>query len=163
MRISRLLLLLLPLAAPCAHAQIWECTDPQGGSKELNNDPASARNKNCVRKNVGPFNTVPAPVAPAAPRASQTPSQKGANFPSVNGDTQKQRDSDRRKILEQELTQEQQQLEVARKQLAEQKEIRLGPEKNYARVEERLKPYEARVRQHETNIEILRKEITNTR
>ncbi len=159
MRTSKLLLLLL-LAAPCAHAQIWECIDPQSGAKELNNDPASAKNKNCVRKYVGPINTVP---ASPAPRAAQPPAQKTANFPSVHGDTQKQRDVDRRKILEQELSQEQQQLELARKQLDEQKEIRLGSEKNYARAEERFRPYEARVRQHESNIEILKKELTNTR
>lgn len=156
MKTSSLLLLLL--IAPGAHAQIWECTDPQNGAKELNNDPLSAKNKNCVRKHVGPINTVPAPA-----RAQQPAEKKSANFPSVNGDVQRQRDADRRKILEQEMSQEQQQLELARKQLAEQKEIRLGSEKNYARVQERLRPYEDRVRQHETNIDNLRKELGNTR
>jgi len=151
------LLLLLLLVTPFAHAQIWECTDPQSGSKELNNDPRSAKNKNCVPKHVGPINTVP------SPRTAQPPETKSANFPSVSGDTQKQRDTDRRKILEQELSQEQQQLELAKKQLAEQKEIRLGGEKNYVRVEERLKPYEARVRQHEVNIDNLKKELANAR
>jgi|SRR5688572_23892014 len=156
MKISSLLLLLL-LLAPAAHAQIWECTDPQSGAKELNNDPRSDKNKNCVRKHVGAINTVP------PPRAAQPGEKKAANFPSVNGDVQKQRDADRRKILEQELSQEQQQLDLAKKQLAEQKEIRLGSEKNYVRVQERLKPYEERVRQHETNIDNLRKELSNTR
>ncbi|MBI4189084.1 MAG: DUF4124 domain-containing protein [Betaproteobacteria bacterium] len=154
---SRNLLLLLVLAAPYAHAQIWECIDPQSGAKELNNDPASAKNKNCVRKNIGPINTVP------APRPPQQPAQKSANFPSVDGDTQKQRDAERRQILERELAQEQRSLETARKQLAEQKEIRLGSEKNFARVEERLKPYEDRVRQHQNNIESLKKELANAR
>lgn len=158
MRILNLLLLLLWLGAPSAHAQIWECTEPQSGAKELNNDPASAKNKHCVRKNVGPFNTVPTP-----PRAAQPPAQRSANFPSVDGDTQRQRDTDRRKILEQELSQEQQQFELAKKSLAEQKDIRLGGEKNFARVEERIKPYEARVRQHEINIENIKKELSNTR
>jgi hypothetical protein len=39
--------------------------------------------------------------------------------------------------------------------------VRLGAEKNYARVEERLKPYEDKVKLHESNIESLRKEIGN--
>ncbi len=149
------LLALLVLWMHFAHAQIWECIDPQSGARELNNDPASGKNKHCIRKYVGPINSVPAPP----PRAAQ-PAQRSANFPSVNGDTQKHRDSDRRKILEQELVQEQQQLEVAKKLFAEQRDIRLGSEKNYARVEERLKPYEARIRQHETNIDTLKKELS---
>ena len=112
-----------------------------------------ADTKGCKALNLEPINTVP------APRAQQKP----ANFPSVNTDTQRKRDADRRKILEQELTQEQQQLELAKKQLVEQKDMRLGNEKNYARVEERLRPYEARVRLHESNIESLRKELSNVR
>ena len=151
-----ILSLLMLLTAPCAHAQIWECTDPQTGAKELNNDPSSNKNKNCVRK-ISPINTVP------ASRSQQQPAQKSANFPSVDGDTQKQRDAERRLILERELGQEQRALDAARKQLAEQKEVRLGSEKNFARVEERLKPYEDRVRQHESNIESLKKELANVR
>ena len=41
--------------------------------------------------------------------------------------------------------------------------MRLGSEKNYARVEERLKPYETRVRLHEVNVESLKKELANSR
>jgi chromosome segregation ATPase len=93
------------------------------------------------------------------PRAQQQP--KPVNFPSVDSDTQKQRDAGRRKILEQEMAQEQQQLEVAKKQLAEQQDLRLGTEKNFARVEERLKPFESRVKLHESNIESLKREMAN--
>lgn len=161
MKSYRLLLLLL-LVAPCAHAQIWECTDPQSGAKELNNDPASAKHKHCIRKNVGPMNTVPSP-APRATAPAAAGQQRTPNFPSVGSDTQRQRDGERRKILEQELGQEQIQLDNAKKQLAEQQEVRFGNEKNYARVEDRLRPFEARVRQHEINIESLRKELGNIR
>ena len=93
--------------------------------------------------------------------ARVAPQQKPANFPSVDSETQKQRDAGRRKILEQELAQEQQQLDTAKKQLAEQQDIRLGSEKNYARVEERLKPFESRVKLHESNIESLKRELAN--
>ncbi len=163
MRPLNLLLLLLLLAVPSAYAQIWECTDPQSGAKELNNDPGSAKNKNCVRKYVGPINTVPAPPPASSSSTKSAQPQRSPNFPSVNGDMQRNRDADRRRILEQELSQEQQQLEAARKLLTEQKDLRLGSERNFARVEERLKPYEARVRQHEVNIENLKKELSNNR
>ena len=97
-------------------------------------------------------------TAPAPPRASQ---QKPANFPSVDNDTQRSRDAGRLKILEQELAQEQQQLDTSKKQLAEQEDTRLGSEKNFARVEERLSPFEDKIKLHEKNIESLRKEIAN--
>ena len=99
-------------------------------------------------------------TAPAPPKA---PQQKPTNFPSVDNDTQRQRDAGRRKILEQELAQEQQQLDAAKKQLVEQKDVRLGNERNFSRVEERLKPYEDKVKLHEGNVESLRKEIGNVK
>jgi len=149
------LIILLAFAARCASAEMWKCVDPDGNTRYTN---VKAEAKACKALNLDPINTVPPHPAPAS-RSQQKP----ANFPSVNSDTQRQRDAGRRKILEQELSQEQQQLESAKKQLAEQKEIRLGNEKNYARVEERLKPYEDRVKLHDNNIESLKKELANTR
>ena len=126
---------------------MWKCVDTDGTVRYTN---VKGDAKGCKGLTLEPINTAPPP-----PRAAQ---QKPANFPSVDNDTQRQRDAGRRKILEQELSQEQQQLETAKKQLAEQKDVRLGTEKNYARVEERLKPYEDRVKLHEVNVESLRKE-----
>ena len=143
-------LLVCVLAAPVAHAEMWKCVDADGNTRYTN---VKGDARGCKGLNLEPMNTAPAP-----PRAAQ---QKPANFPSVDSDTQRSRDAGRRRILEQELTQEQQQLDASKKQLAEQKETRLGTEKNFARVEERLKPFEDKVRLHETNIESLRKEIAN--
>jgi len=53
--------------------------------------------------------------------------------------------------------------ELAKKQLAEQKDVRLGNEKNFVRVEERLKPFEDKVKLHETNVDSIKKELSNTR
>ena len=39
--------------------------------------------------------------------------------------------------------------------------MRSGNERNYARVEERLKPYKESVESHQKNIEALRREIAN--
>lgn len=145
-------LLVLACVVPVANAEMWKCVDADGTTRYTN---LKAEAKGCKGLNLEPLNTVSPPPA--------RPQQKPANFPSVDTDTQRQRDAGRRRILEQELQQEQQQLETARKQLAEQKDIRLGDEKNYARYEERLKPYESKVKQHELNLESLKKELANTK
>jgi hypothetical protein len=136
--------------ATVASAEMWKCIDADGNTRYTN---VRAEVKGCKPLNLEPLNTAPTPRA--------QPQQKPANFPSVDGETQKQRDAGRRKILEQELAQEQQQLETAKKQLAEQQELRLGTEKNFARAEERIKPFDDRVRIHENNIESLKKELAN--
>ena len=141
---------LLAFVSVPAAAEMWKCVDADGNTRYTN---VRSDVKGCKPLHLEPLNTAPAP----APRAQPQP--KPANFPSVDSATQKQRDAGRRKLLEQELAQEQQLLDLAKKQLAEQQDVRLGTEKNYARVEERLKPFEGRVRLHESNIENLKKEL----
>src|SRR5512141_3114204 len=101
----RLVLILLAIAAADTSAEMWKCADQNGNIRYTN---VKADAKGCKALNLEPINT-----AKATPVRAQ---QKPANFPSVDSDTQRQRDAGRRKILEQELTQEQQQLEVAKKQ-----------------------------------------------
>jgi chromosome segregation ATPase len=150
------LLMALALAAQLVHAEMWKCVDQDGNTRYTN---VKSEAKGCKALNLEPVNTVnTVKTAPAA-----KVQQKPANFPSVGADTQRQRDAARRKILEQELAQEQQQLELAKKQLAEQQDTRSGGERNYARAEERLKPYETRVRLHAGNVESLKKELANSR
>jgi hypothetical protein len=147
---KRLLPFCLIFAATQVFAEMWKCVDADGKTHYTN---VKSDAKGCKALNLEPINVAP-PV-----RVQQKP----ANFPSVDTDTQRQRDAGRRKILEQELAQEQNQLDVAKKQLTEQQEVRLGSEKNFARVEERLKPFEERVKLHESNIESLKREIGNTK
>lgn len=141
-------------AAPAA-AEMWKCTDQAGNTRYTN---LKAEAKGCTALNLGPINTAPPP-----PAARAQPQSKPANFPSVDKTTQQQRDAGRRKILEQELTQEQKELETATRQLAEQKDIRLGSERNYARVEERLTPFEERVKLHQANVDSLKRELANSK
>ena len=49
----------------------------------------------------------------------------------------------------------------ARKKLAEQEAVRSGNESNYAKVLERLRPYQDTVEVHEKNVQALRRELTN--
>jgi hypothetical protein len=83
------------------------------------------------------------------------------DFPRVDSDTQRQRDNDRRKILEQERANEQRLLDQARKELSEQESVRLGSERNYQRVLERLEPYRKKVKLHEDNVANLTRELAN--
>jgi phage shock protein A len=81
----------------------------------------------------------------------------------VDGDTQRSRDAERRRILEQELANEQKLLDEARKELAEQESQRLGSERNYQRMLDRLEPYKKRVKLHEDNVANLRRELASAR
>ena len=140
------------LVAGTAHADIWECVD-ESGNKRFTNIRSEA--KGCRMLHVSPPNTMPA----TKPQARATP----PGFPRVDGETQKQRDIDRRKILEQELANEQKLLEQARNELAVQDSMRLGSERNYQRVLDRLEPYQRKVKLHEDNIANLRRELAGSR
>jgi hypothetical protein len=140
------------LVAGTAHADIWECVD-ESGNKRFTNIRSEA--KGCRMLHVSPPNTVPA----TKPQARATP----PGFPRVDGETQKQRDIDRRKILEQELANEQKLLGQARNELAVQDSMRLGSERNYQRVLDRLEPYQRKVKLHEDNIANLRRELAGSR
>ena len=154
MRYSWRLALLLALAIPHAAAEIWECVD-ESGNKRFTNIKSEA--KGCKLLDVPPLNTVSAPGKPQSKTAARP-----ADFPKVDGDTQKQRDNDRRKILDQELANEQKLLDEARKELSEQESQRLGSERNYQRVLDRLEPYKKKVKLHEDNIANLRRELAGT-
>ena len=140
------------LLAGTANADIWECVDGSG-NKRFTNIRSEAGG--CSMLDVGPTNTVPGGKAQA--RAAPP------GFPKVDGETQKQRDNDRRKILEQELANEQKLLEQARNELAVQDSMRLGSERNYQRVLDRLEPYQKKVKLHEDNITNLRRELAGGR
>ena len=78
------------------------------------------------------------------------------DFPKVASETQKNRDGDRRYILEQELAGEQKHLEEARKSLADQ----LGAQPAGGGAE-RVQPVRDRIALHERNIDALRREMAN--
>ncbi len=147
------LALLLALGASAVRAEIYECVD-QSGNKRFTNIRSEA--KGCKPMNIAPPNT----VAPPRPQSREA---APPNFPSVDAQTQKQRDGDRRRILEQELDREQKLLDQAKQELAEQESIRLGSERNYQRVLDRLEPFKKKVKLHEDNVANLKKELANTR
>jgi hypothetical protein len=146
--------LLLAAFAPVLRADIYECVDANG-NKRFTNIKAEA--KGCKVLNVTP-NTVSSP-----PKSQGKNTATPSTFPKVEPDIQRQRDTDRRKILEQELAGEEKLLDLARKELAAQESVRLGSERNYQRVLERLEPYKKNVKLHEDNVASLRRELASTK
>ena len=146
------------LFASIAAAQadvMYQCID-EHGHKTFSNVRLSSSGAKCTAMDIGTVTTVP-PARPAAKAASP------ASFPKVGENVQKERDNDRRRILESELSAEQKNLEQARKDLAEQEAVRSGDERNYQRVLERLEPFKNKVALHERNIEAIQKELGKLR
>jgi hypothetical protein len=141
--------LFVKLAAAQAGEVMYQCVDEQG-HKTFSNVKLSDQSIKCTTMDLGPATTVPA----SRPRASSP-----AGFPKVDEDTQKVRDDDRRRILEAELSAERQNLEQARKDLAEQEAIRLGSEHNYQKFLDRIEPFKNKVALHERNIEAIESEL----
>ena len=139
------------LAVPLGHAQgeVYKCPDASG-RPTYTNVKRDTVGKNCtlVSKEVS--------VVPA-----QAPTR--ATSSSASSSTSATRNENRRKILESELQNEHQLLADAKQRLAEEEGIRTGDERNYAKVQERLRPYHQTVDQHTKNIEQLRGELGRIR
>ena len=147
-------LLLVLLAATAQADTLYKCIDSSGVVLYTNQKGGG---KNCtVLSQDRAVSTYTAPKQ--APR-SATP----GDFPRGSEDAQKGRDTDRRKILEQELSGEQQKLEQARKDLSEGEGTRLGNEKNYQKYLDRVQQLRDGVALHERNLEALRRELANLR
>ncbi|HZX33496.1 MAG TPA: DUF4124 domain-containing protein [Rhodocyclaceae bacterium] len=141
-------LLFLAASSLASANTIYKCIDEHGSTLISN----TKVNKDCKPVVSGPDSSVPA-FKPKAPSAAANPSPAG--FPKVAEDTQKARDNDRRRILEQELASEQRSLEQARKDLSDQEAARVTGD--------RLLPYRDRVAQHERNIQAINRELSNLR
>lgn len=151
----RPLTLMFVLAAFSAHADtLYKCTDADGHTTYTNQKTNA---KSCrVLVQDQPVSTFAAPKVRA-----NTPTPSG--FPKVSTETQKGRDSDRRRILEDELNTERGKLDEAKKTLDEQASQRVGGEKNYQKYLDRVKPFQDEVDLHQRNVDSLEKELSNLR
>jgi hypothetical protein len=156
--------------APAAGAT-YRCVDDAGRSTYTNvREEMAGKKCTVVSREVS---VVPAPPAstpvsaggsrPPAARASSDSASGGSGASRVDSSTQRSRDGDRKRILEQELQSAEKQLAEARKKLSEQESIRNGDERNYQRVLDRLKPFQDDVRIAEDNVSALNKELSNIR
>ncbi|MDD5176919.1 MAG: DUF4124 domain-containing protein [Sterolibacterium sp.] len=148
-----LALLALSLSTSATQADtLYKCIDASG--VVLYTNQKTNAKKCTVLSSEQPISTFSAPKQASR---STTPS----DFPRVAGDIQRSRDGDRRKILEQEFADEQQNLDKARKALAETEAMRLGDEKGYQKYLDRAPSLKDSVTVHERNVEALRHELAN--
>jgi hypothetical protein len=138
---------------------MYQCVDDLG-RKTFSNVKLPDKDFKCVTLDLGPATSVPA--VPTPPRPGARPASP-LGLPKAGENAQKERDNDRRRILENELAAEQQNLEQARKELAEQEGIRTGNERNYQRFLDRLEPYKNKEALHERNIEAIENELGKLR
>ena len=149
---SLVLLLGLALATPLRAQQVetlWNCRDANGRTT-LTNQKADTVGKECRVVQQERVTVVPAAKA-----------KSPANFPRESAAERQAAKGKQRDTLENELSQEESMLADAKKKLAEQEAIRLGDEKNYQRVLDRLKPYQDTVEVHQKNVEALKRELSN--
>lgn len=151
-------------AAP-AHAvaqatEIFKCIDATGRPL-YTSDKRDTAGRKCelVSREV---NVVPG-HKPGAARPSASASRELGRFPRETPAQAATAKGRQREILEKELVTEEALLAKARQNLAEQAAIRSGTEQNYARVEERLRPFKDNIETHEKNIEALKRELSNLR
>lgn len=143
------LAVMLMLAGAHAWADIYKKVD-EDGRVTYSNVPS----KGAQKLNLEPLNTIP---------SSKPNAQPPGNFPKVDAETQKNRDKVRRQILDNELAQEMNQLEDAKKALAEGESVRLGSERNYQRYLDRVQPLKDAVAEHQKNIDALKEELAGLR
>lgn len=161
------LMLLALIASPSAFAEIYKHVDADGrvtysnikskGSTRLEIDPDANNISNDHAK---------AKTNNTANKRTATPD----SFPRVDKDTQNQRDSKRRSILQGELDAEKAALEEAKKAYAEGES---NPEvyrtasgqtfRNVPKFEAKMKGLKENVDNHEKNIELLQKELDSLR
>jgi len=136
----------LAIAVPYGHAQgeVYKCPDASGRPTYTN----------VKRDTVGKSCTLVSKEVQVVPAQVPTRDKSSAVV---------DRNQNRRKILESELQNEQQLLSDAQQKLTEQEGTRQGDERNYARVQERLKPYQEAIDLHTKNIEQLRGELGRLR
>lgn len=153
---------LIAIACGSLHAQseIVLCVDEQG-RKTFTND-ANARG--CKRVATAPIATVPAPRN--MPQAASNPvrpavdQRAAAGFPRVDANTQRARDNDRRRILEEELKTEEERLSRLRGEFNNGQPERNGDEtRNYARYQERVGRMQQDIQRHESNVSALKREL----
>lgn len=153
-----LALLLLPLLAQ-AQSVVYKCPGPP----VLYTDAISAKeaeSKGCKPVEGAPVSVVQAPrraAPPSAPVRSESPraSENGRIDPGV----QKQRDNDRRGVLETELRQAESRLAELRREYADGNPERLGSERNYARYQERVSELKAALSRQEADVAALKREL----
>jgi hypothetical protein len=139
-------------------SDIFMCVDGDGNKVFQNVGNA----KGCKRMDVGPVLSMPASRVPqqrASGGGEDRVTVSPANFPRVDRDTQRSRDNDRKRILEDELKSEEDKLARLKAEYKNGEPERRGDERNFALYAERIQRLRDDVARAEGNVNALRREI----
>ena len=151
-------------------ADIYKHTDDNGVVTYSN-----LKSKGAIKLNIandGDSSNASDTAEQASPRSR--PRQSSNDFPRVDANTQTQRDAKRQSILESELKAEKAALSLAKEayaleaskpEIARQKNSdgTVSTYRNMAKFNEKMKPLQAEVDNHQNNIELLQKELNGMR
>lgn len=139
-----------------ANSDIYVCRDAEGRKTYQN----TGTGRGCTRLDVQPALTVPGPrpqtARVAAPEARVI---SPASFPRVDSQTQRSRDGDRRRILEDELGFEEARLQALRSEYNGGQPERMPGERADTRYQERVARLQADLHRTENNIASLKREL----
>jgi hypothetical protein len=152
--LAALALVAAPLAA-LASSDIFVCQDADGRKTYQN----TGTGKGCTRLDVQPALTVPASRQQTARASTDMRPIAPANFPRVDTQTQKARDGDRRRILEDELGSEEAKLQALRTEYKNGAPERLASDRGNAGYQERAARMQADLQRTENNITSLKREL----
>jgi len=143
-----------------AQGDLFLCVDDEGRKTYTN----TGNTKGCTRQEISPVTTVPAPRLPSRSVAANGAERATpANYPRVDGETQRTRDSERRRILEDELRAEEDRVARLREEFNGGEPERRGDERNYARYQERVQRLQEEIQRGESNLVALRRELASLR
>lgn len=160
---------LLCVQAP-ASAQIYKCENADGVIEYSNAPPNAQSGRTCEAIQLAPITSIPAPklppqkaVAPPAESRSAARPAASASFPRVDSSTQRARDSDRRRILEDERAKEEARLAELRKEYNDGEPERVGGERNYQKYLDRVQRLKEDIARSEANLASIRQELAGVR
>lgn len=158
---------LLAAMPAIASAQIFRCEN--NGVVEYSNNPANGRDAKCRLVDLPNLTTIPAPKLPAQPAqpaggstarpAGASANPTPASFPRVDTGAQRTRDSERRKILEDELKKEEMRLAELRSEFNGGEPERRGDERNFQRYLDRVQRLKDDIARSESAVSSLRREM----
>ncbi len=180
----------LLLAATAAQAQIFRCEGPGGVVEYTNAPPAGGQNgRNCKTVDAT-ITVIPAPkpVVPARPAGASAGTAAGTGapaatpvpatgtsapapgspaaraspegFPKVDPAAQRARDSDRRRILDDEAKKEESRLAELQKEYNAGEPERRGDERNYQKYLDRVQRLKEDIARTEGNLATIRRELS---
>lgn len=131
-----------------AQQEVYKCVDERGNVTFMN----TGSTKGCTRLAVDPV------VIPRAPGAA-TKAATSPSFPKVDTGTQKVRDNDRRRILEDELRDKEARLADLKREYNNGEPERQGNERNYQRYQDRIARLKEDIARTEGDIASIRSEL----